>query len=321
MKHTFLIKTISLFLIVLSVLMLSACDRGMQEITLGEGDWDSNAFHSQVAKFIIENGYDTKVNVVVADTAIMIATLTSGDMDAALEIWSDNIPTYNQDIADGHYEQVAVNYADNEQGLYIPRYLQEEYPGLVTVEDLADYAHLFPDSEGSGKGVIYGGPEGWLATEFLHNKVELYGLDEHYVFRPIDSNATLSATLASAYRDEEPWVGYNWEPTWIMGIFDMVLLEDHPYDPDDFAIGRGAFPSVDVTVVVRSDFSEDFPDIYAFFQNYETSTELTNIALAYMQENDAEASETAIWFLETYEDIWSEWVPEDVYLKVMDALA
>jgi glycine betaine/proline transport system substrate-binding protein len=42
--------------------------------------------------------------------------------------------------------------------------------------------------------------------------------------------------------------------------------------------------------------------------------------LAYMQENDAEADETAKWFLQEYEDLWTKWLPEDIAGKVQEAL-
>ena len=43
--------------------------------------------------------------------------------------------------------------------------------------------------------------------------------------------------------------------------------------------------------------------------------------LAYMQENNADADEAAIWFLQEHEEIWTQWLPEDAAGKVKDALA
>lgn len=313
-------KMVAVALLLLSVMTLAACTNNEKSITLGEGDWDSNAIHDQIAKYIIEKGYDVKVNIVLADTSLMVSSLKSKGIDVALELWSDNVVTYDDDIEAGLYEAVSINFADNKQGLYIPRYLQEQYPGLVTVEDLKDYQHLFKDPDNPSKGIIYGGPEGWSATEFLHSKMNAYGLHTQYNFKPIDSNAILSATLKAAYESGKPWVGYNWEPTWIMGLYDMVLLEDTPYSASDFASGIGAFPSVDVTVVVRTGFQADFPELYTFFSKYQTSTEITNLGLAYMQEHNVEAYEAALWFLNNYEDLWSTWVTPEARTKILASL-
>lgn len=311
-----LLVLISTFVIALG---LSACGGPQEEIVIGEGNWDSNVFHDQVVKIIIEKGYGYNVDIVPADTNVLIPSLKEGDVDLSMELWSANVPTYNDDIKNGDYVELSTNFDDNQQGLYIPAYLQEEYPGLVSVDDLPDYAHLFPNPEGGDKSIIYGGPEGWSATLHLHDKMEAYGLDQDYIFKTIDSSATLNASLAGAIANEEPWVGYNWEPTWILGMYDMVLLEDSPYSAEDFEQGIGAFPSVDVNVVVNSEFEETYPELTAFLSQYETSSAITSEALAYMQDNNDNTGElAAIYFLENYDALWSEWVTDEAYNNVID---
>lgn len=300
-------------------LILTGCTQ-TQVITIGEGSWDSNRFHDQIAKIIIEEGYGVDVEVVPADTAIMVSGLKSKDVNLTMELWSENIETYNDDIANGEYIEVGTNFDDNTQGLYIPAYLQEEYPGLVSVMDLKDYAYLFPNPEGGDLSIIYGGTEGWSATEHLHKKMVEYGLDEFYTFKTINSTATLNATLAGAYINEEPWVGYNWEPTWALGTYDMVLLEDSPYSTEDFVNGIGSFTSVHVNIGVDTEFEENYPEITAFLENYESSSALTNEGLAYMREFDAEAYDAAVYFLLEHTDLWSTWVTEEAYQNVMDAI-
>lgn len=324
MKNKLIKRLITLVTVMLFVFVLSACTSEEKMIVIGEGDWDSNAFHDQVVKTIIEEGYGVKVDVVTADTAVMVSGLKTKDIDLALELWSDNIPTYQDDIANGDYVELSVNFDDNMQGLYVPSYLVEGdeaiVPDLKTVEDLKDYAHLFPDPENPEKGIIYGGPEGWSATAFLHNKMEAYGLDEYYNFKTIDSSATLSATLSSAYKKGEPWLGYNWEPTWIMGLYDMTLLEDSAYSAEDYKKGIGAFPSVNVMVVCTPEFKDEFPEIADFLSNYKTSSSLTSDGLAYMESNDVEADEAAKWFLNENEDLWKSWVTDEAYEKVKSAI-
>jgi glycine betaine/proline transport system substrate-binding protein len=100
----------------------------------------------------------------------------------------------------------------------------------------------------------------------------------------------------------------------------MVLLEDSAYDADDFAAGVGAFPSVDVNVVVDSTFEASYPEVYAFLENYTTSSAYTNQALAYMQENEVEAYDAAVWFLLENTDLWESWVTEEAYQNVLDAI-
>ena len=106
-----------------------------------------------------------------------------------------------------------------------------------------------------------------------------------------------------------------------MGKYDMTLLEDEPYSDEKWNSGYACeFPGVKVTVAVNKGVIENAPEVVEFLKNYETSSELTNKMLAYMQENDAEADETAKWFLQEYEDLWTKWLPEDIAGKVQEAL-
>ena len=276
MRKAISTKAILMLLSIVLVFSFASCTQEAEKIVIGEGDWASNALHDQIAKLIIEEGYGVEVNIIIADTAIMITGMKNDDIDMTMELWSDNVLTYDDDIANGDYVKLSTNFDDNMQGLYVPTYVVEGEnaiaPDLKTVQDLKDYVDLFPNPEDKDMGIIYGGPEGWSATDFIYKKVEAYGLDEMYQFRTIDSGATLAATIASAVAKGEPWVGYYWEPTWIMGVYDMTLLQDSEYNDADYENGVGAFPTVDVVVAARPEFVENYPEIADFLSNYHTSS-------------------------------------------------
>ena len=312
----------------ISVLTIAACQYDTQKIVIGEGDWNSNRFYNQITKFILEKGYDEEVEITGVSTPILIQSLTDGTVDVNVETWSDNMPTYASDIKEGNYIELGVNFNDNFQGIYIPKYLQEKYPNLKSIQDLVTFKHLFPDPEITGwdadndKAVVYGGPSGWNVTQFLSTKFSnetLYpDLVENFEFRPLESTATLNATLTSAYESEEPWVGYNWEPTAIMGKYDMVLLDDDlDYDADT---GAGLVPTNDVTIVVTKGFEEAHKEAAEFLSKMQTSATVVNEALAYMEEKDLDAEGAAMWWLENNKDMWSKWVTEEAATKISDAL-
>lgn len=320
-------KILLMALILISAIGLAACQYDSNEIVIGEGDWQSNQFYNQVAKIIIEEGYGVEVDIKVVDTPLLIASLTEGSINLNIETWSDNMPTYQADLDAGNYVELGTNFNDNYQGIYVPAYLAEAYD-LEYITDLVDHKELFPDPEVTNwnaetdKAVVFGGPSGWQVTAFLMNKftnTESYPeLEANFEFRPLESSALLDATLMSAYEDEEPWVGYNWEPTTIMGLLDMVLLKDDAvYNKDT---GAGMVPTNDVTIVVSSNFTEDYPEIAAFLENYNTSAQVASDALAYMAENDLSAADTAAWWLKNNVDMWGTWVPEDIKDKVEASL-
>lgn len=308
---------------------LAACAGGDDDtIVLAAGDWESIQIHNEIAMYIMEHGYDQEAEQTIATTPIQIESLRNGSFDLNLEMWKANLPTYEEDTEAGEYEEVAVNFIDPGQGIYIPGYLQDEY-NIQTIQDLNDHKELFehPEAEGD-KGLIYGGPEGWAATAFLNTKFEneedYPELTENFEFYPQGSTATLNATLQQAYDDEEPWAGYHWAPTWPHAVMDLRYLEDElDYVADDHETRAvGDLPAGDVTVVVTDGFQDSYPEIYDFLSNYETSTEITSNMINYSQENeDSENIDAALWFLNEHEDLWTTWVPQDVADKVLDALA
>ena len=300
-------------------------------ITLADAGWDSIQFHNSVVRFIAEKGYGYPTDVISGSTPITFAGFIQGDIDIYTEIWTNNLKEeYDKAIKDGAIKEVSVNFDDNAQGLYVPTYLIKGDPArgivplapdLKTVKDLSKYWELFKDPEIPSKGRMYGSPPGWSVDKILATKVKSYGLDKTYNYFSPGSDTALSTSMSKAYEEGKPWLGYYWEPTWIMGKYDMTLLSDAPFDEVLWNDGyKCEFAPDKVTVGVSKTMETKAPDIVEFLSHYKTSSALTNEALAYMQEHKVGTDETAIWFLKNHADIWAAWVPSQIADKVKAAL-
>jgi glycine betaine/proline transport system substrate-binding protein len=153
--------------------------------------------------------------------------------------------------------------------------------------------------------------QGWAADDIMYKKYEYSKLDEKFVYFRPGSDAALAAAFTGAYERGEPIVGYYWEPTWLMGKYDFVLLEDAPFNPTDFLLGKTAFDSVRVTITTRPGFDTDHPEYSAFLRRYKTSSALTSEALTYMQDTGADYKATALWFLKNHDYLLDEWLDAD----------
>ncbi|MEA5067919.1 MAG: glycine betaine ABC transporter substrate-binding protein, partial [Christensenellaceae bacterium] len=217
-----------LMMLTLAVLMLAAsiAAPAMAEpktrIVFADVGWDSIRFHNAVAGTVAEAVFGYSWEELSGSTPITHEGLMAGDIDAHMEVWTDNLPSYAQDLAEGKLKELSINFDDNYQGLYVPRYVIEGdaergieavAPDLKTVEDLKRYADIFPDPESPGMGRIFGGIPGWEVTEILRRKVELYGLTEMYNYVLPGSDAAMSAAIVSAWDRGKPIVTYYWEPT------------------------------------------------------------------------------------------------------------
>ena len=239
--------------------------------------------------------------------------------------------TYDDDVADGTIHELGINFDDNAQGFYVPRYVIEGdaergiepmAPDLVTVADLAKYPDVFPDPDENSKGAIYGAISGWQVDEIMRNKYEYYGLDEMFNYIDPGSQAAMEATIACSdmkkAKHGSDTIGNRHGST---GKYDLVLLEDAPYvDEEAFQAGETEFRSTTVTVAVSDDFYQKAPEYCEFLSNYHTSSALTAEALSYIQENDATYEEAAKWFLTENDALLNKFLPADKAAMVREDL-
>lgn len=328
------LKKLSIGIITLFLLFLAACgsDNGeLETIVFADAGWDSINVHNYIARTIVEEGYGYDTDVTAGSTAATIQGLREGDINVYMEVWTDNIKdVYDEAIEEEDIVKAAVNFDDNNQGLYVPTYVIEGdpdrgiepmAPDLRTVEDLKDYPDVFVDLEDPSRGRILNGPTGWAVEEAITMKFETYGLSETMNNFIPGSDSSLVADLVRAYEAGEAWVGYYWSPTWITAKYDLTLLEEPEFDREVWDETSGTeFPPNDVVVAVHEDFPDQAEDVFAFLQKYETSSVLTEEALDYMEETDADEKEAAMWWMKEHEDVWTSWVDEDIAKKVKDSI-
>ncbi|MFR1807428.1 MAG: glycine betaine ABC transporter substrate-binding protein [Pygmaiobacter massiliensis] len=324
-------RWIALLLCLLLCLGLFAgCGSKKQDtIVFADAGWDSSKFHNAVAGLIAESVYGYTWSETTGSSTVLLEGMKKGEIDVFMEMWTDNIASYDEDIANGRIQEMGTNFDDNMQGFYVPRYVIEGdpergiepmAPELRNVADLANYASLFKDEEQPSKGRIYGAIPGWEIDNVMYKKYQHYGLDKNFVYFRPGSDASLSAAITSAYEKGEPIVAYYWEPTWLMGKYDFVLLQDAPYDPIGFAEGKTACPAVNVTISTSNAFAEKNPEFCRFLSKYRTSSALTSEALAYMQDTGANYVDTAKWFLGEHPELLDQWLAPDDVSKVEAAI-
>jgi len=300
-------------------------------IVFADPGWDSGQVHARVAAFIVKNGMGYDVDFIPGETIPLFQGLARGDIDISMEIWYENQKeAVDKAEAEGKVIDLGDNFPDSWQGWLVPTYvikgdpargIEPMAPDLKSVYDLPQYKDVFKDVEDPGKGRFYSCISGWECEKINEKKFAAYGLDDSFnLFLP-GSGAALVTSLAAAYKKGEPWVGYYWAPTWVLGVYDMTPLEEPPYNKDVFdSTAKCAYPAVAVKIYANAKLPNKAPEIVEFLKKYETTQAMANKFLAFMQESQADTDAAAMWFLKNYESIWTGWVPEDVASKVRKAL-
>ncbi len=309
-----------------------------RKIMFGGLDWESNSFHTEVARFILEKGYGCKTDVLPGATIPILGGVVRGDIDIVMEVLQNSAPeVWNKGRAAGTVQEVGINYPDSTQHWYVPRYLVEgdEAPAkdLKNVSDLAKYKDLFRDPEEPAKGRFYNCISGWECETVNSKKLHAYKLDASFVnFRP-GTGAALDAAITSAIKRKKPIVFYYWGPTWLLGKFNnnLVALNEPVFDEVKWKALKEAKSEADVKeatayavlpvlIGANSAFAKEAPEIIEFLHNYKTTAALVSQALADMQDNKASAADAAQHFLKAHPELWQKWVKNDISARVTAAL-
>jgi glycine betaine/proline transport system substrate-binding protein len=319
------------------------CDGLERPVVFGDLDWDSAQVANWVARIVLEEGFGCATDAIPGTVVPLYQGAIRGDVDVLMEVWTDNVPdVWSAAVARGTVEEVGVLFDDALQGWFVPRYLVEGdpergiaplAPDLQSVFDLPRYAHLFRDPEQPDKGRFYNCVIGWQCELINTVKLHAYGLTPYFTDFHAGTGVALAASMEGAYLRGEPWVGYYWAPTWVLGKLDMLQLDEPPFDQacwDEFTALVGqpsqateacAYPTSTAVVAIGSRMRADAPErILAFLSAVHLPTAVLSEALAYLREHDAEPREAAKYYLRRHADTWSAWLPPEVAARVQDAL-
>jgi glycine betaine/proline transport system substrate-binding protein len=321
-----------IFVFLLTIAGCGGAEDSKPRLTFADVSWDSVQVHNRIAGFIVQHGYEyPEPRYVFGESLPLVQGLGNGDVDVLMENWIDNWQeAWDKVMARGTAIDLGPNFPDSTQGWYVPTYvikgdkergIEPMAPDLKTVEDMPKYWELFQNPQIPGKGCFYNSPPGWMCTEINEIKFDAYGLNENYELFGTGSQSSLAASMVAAYEKGKPWIGYYWEPTWVMGKLDMTLIEEAPYDEEVWENTKAcAYPPSVVNIAVHGDMQEKAPEVVEFLKKYTTTTAQNNEVLAYMDDTGGDAEAGAIWFLKEYPEVWKKWVPEDVATRVEKAL-
>jgi glycine betaine/proline transport system substrate-binding protein len=256
------------------------------DIAIGVPSWPSAKAGAAVLKTLAEQEFGADVKMVPGTNPVIFAAMAAGkgDIDVHPEVWLPN----QQSFVDEYSDSVVLGDTmfQGEQG-YCTTEKSQEILGVSSVAELADPAVAEKlDSDGDGKGEIWVGATGWASANVEKVKMREYGLSELY------EPDTIDETLAYARIEEkenkgEPYVFYCYTPHHIFAQYDLVMLEEPPYDeskwtmvqPDEdpqwmekSSVSTGWKPA-DIHLAYSKSLEERAPELTILFENFSPSNE------------------------------------------------
>lgn len=315
-----------------SIAAAAACDL-KRPVTFAGLDYDSAAFHTTIARTILEKGYGCRTERVPGATIVLVNGLGRGDVDVIMEIWLANpVQPWLDAERDKKVVRLGTTFPDATEGWFVPRALVEgagaRAPSLRSVANLMAHKSLFADPDNPDKGLFYNCVPGWQCELVNSKKLVAYDLEPHFTnVRPGASEA-LVATIDSALKRGRPVVFYHWSPSWLVGAHDLVRLEEPAFDREVWTTmlaearpeRASAFPVSEVVIGANARFVEAAPGIAAFLRAYRSTAADTSAALAAGRTVNISVEQAAILFLKEKPKHWRRWLPEDVANRVAGAL-
>ena len=297
------------------------------DVSIGAMGWASGEAITAVATFVLEQGYGCSVLVVPTDTVPAVTSLAeNGQPDIVPEVWKNSATIYDELEASGKVITASNVFANGgEEGWWIPTSLAEKHPELKTIDGVLANPELFGSR-------FHNCPVGWGCRIVNDNLKVVYQLEANGI-EVFDhgSGANLRASIAAAFADNEPWFGYYWGPTAVLGRYEMTRVDIGDVDPAQHAINQSpdspedklapsGFPSARVLNAVTPDLAKREPEVFKFIQNMSFTNDIISKMLAWKEANNASASAAAAWILTNHKNVVLSWVNEDAKAKLKKLL-
>ena len=286
------------------------------EVSITEMDWASASVVTSIANFLMTEGYGCDVTVVPTTTVPAITSVAeTGEPDIITELWTSYTEVYEELRAEGKLVEMSKVLSDGGvEAWWIPDYLAEQYPELTTLEGIKANPELVG-------GRFQDCPTGWGCDVTNFNNFKAAGLAQAGVERfQHGSGETLAASIAAAYEAKEPWFGYYWAPTSVLGKYPMVEVKLPPYNAEAHICNGledcptptlSSYPAANVVTAVTSSFVEREPEIVALLKNMTFTNAQMGEVLAWQEGNNASNEEAAVYFLSTYPEVWGGWLNDE----------
>ena len=123
----------------------------------------------------------------------------------------------------------------------------------------------------------------------------------------LGSEAAHWAEIQAAYKRQEPFIAYAWEPHWIHAALDLVKVE-LPEHSDDKWPGTGW--AEDVTYNYGNpELASDHPEVVEVIKNFRLTNDMQAPLILAIDVDGKDMEEVVSEWMEANEDVWKAWLP------------
>ncbi|WP_405795510.1 glycine betaine ABC transporter substrate-binding protein [Streptomyces sp. NBC_01506] len=301
---------------VLGMLALSACaaetesKSGSDEITLTVPSWVGARANAEVAKVIMEQELDVKVELQQLDEPVAFDALNNGKADAILEDWGGSPKKEQLYVED---KKTIVKGGDlgvvGHIGWFVPKYYADANPEVTDAKNLNKFVKDFKSANSGEMGEFLGAAPSY--TTYDEHLMKNLKLD--LKIKETGNEAAQIKEIQQKYRDKEPFITYWWDPQWLNADIDLVEVKLPAYEEGCNVPETAtdcAYANTPLQKYLNADFAKDGGDAAEFIKNFKWSTEEQNEVAKAIAKDKMSGPDAAEKWVKENKATWEPWLPK-----------
>ncbi|MFE9514352.1 glycine betaine ABC transporter substrate-binding protein [Streptomyces sp. NPDC006643] len=300
----------------LGMLALSACaaetesKSASDEVTLTVPSWVGARANAEVAKVIMEQELDVKVELQQLDEPVAFDALNNGKADAILEDWGGSPKKEKLYIED---KKTIVKGGDlgvvGHIGWFVPKYYADANPEVTDAKNLNKFVKDFKSANSGDQGEFLGAAPSY--TTYDEHLVKNLKLD--LKIKETGNEAAQIKEIQQKYRDKQPFITYWWDPQWLNADIDLVEVKLPAYEEGCNVPETAtdcAYANTPLQKYLNADFAKDGGDAAEFIKNFKWTTEAQNEVAKAIAKDKKSGPDAAEQWVKANKSTWEAWLPK-----------
>lgn len=292
---------------------------GGRLIEIADLQWPSATILAHVHQQIIGKAFNCQTKIVVSDIAAVTTTVKTTQKPTLIpEMWPTRVAEKWNQMLDARAAFLGGSSFDITvlEGWYVPSKVVADFPALKNVKDVGALAERY---QLSTKPKFISCPPTWACALINRNMLKAYGLAEKFDIIEPQNRIAMDQLIGQMVSANTPVVFYYWQPNALISQLDVTPLSFEAFDPDAYrclaqqkcdAVKPTAYPQEQIQLVLAEWVRGDAPELVPYARKAQMPLKIMNDLMAKMVDEGLSAQEIAQFFVDEYQDIWQNWLPQ-----------
>ncbi len=254
--------------------------------------WVGYTASANVVAEVAKKEFGCNINLATLDEgATTYDAMEAGSVDVVIEDWGGG--RWKDWVDRGAIVEVGPNGQEGLIGMYVPKWMADEYPDILDSANLNKYADLFKTPDSGGKGAWLEGPPGY--TTIGEKMIEANKLN----FKAIStgSEAALIEAMVDGQKNKKPVLAYWWTPFYANALVETARINFPANDwatPEE-ASGLTDYPATPLMKLATKKLMDSGSPFATLVKNFQWTNEDQNSVAADIESGTDAAAAAQKW--------------------------